>query len=349
MLWLALLPLVFAAPQPSTQTLIYYNARMALREGQALEAVKLWLLRNALEDQTQQLSPHDADFRSVTWVALGDLGVCQDGQPTDEDGAGLWPLALHNWIVRNMGRRRRSGLPRPFDAFEVNRQQRFVAIGDVLSPQELKTVTLFRGRCARPIMALTAAGERPGANLSDREVVARLLRHLLKQARGTLAADLVRGQSVIDARLFDINLQLAELAEREARQKAREEAQRGRQIGLSRVILDSLRAEAPDTSLKPGSESARILEDSARWTTAEWMALSPDRRVFLYDQARAWVGTPEAFDRVALGVLDQLIAQGDGEEVERWIPRAAAATDTAVIWSGRRGQALLALDEEAGF
>ena len=36
------------AEKPTEQTLVYYNARMALREGHALEAIKLWFLRNVI-------------------------------------------------------------------------------------------------------------------------------------------------------------------------------------------------------------------------------------------------------------------------------------------------------------
>ena len=65
---LALLACCWAlAAEPSDHTLVYYNARMALREGAPLEATRLWLLRNALEDQTGRVSTHDADFGSVTW------------------------------------------------------------------------------------------------------------------------------------------------------------------------------------------------------------------------------------------------------------------------------------------
>mgnify|MGYP007063845587 CR=1 FL=1 len=117
---------------PTDQSLVYYNARMALRDGRPREAVKLWLLRNAIESERGEVSGHDADFRSVTWAALGTLGLCQDGFSKDEEGAGIWPLAAHNWVVKNM-RRQAPGLGgSPFVAFEVGRQQRDVSVRDVL-------------------------------------------------------------------------------------------------------------------------------------------------------------------------------------------------------------------------
>src|SRR4030095_4453171 len=149
--------------------------------------IKLWLLRNAVESNTERVSAYDDDFGSVTWAALGELGLCQDGQPTDdaragqppdEAGAGLWPVALHNWVVANM-RRHKSTYPNPYDAFDVGRQQRRIAIGDVLSSDELASVRFARGPCFQRTKALLDAGESITADLSDRQVSVRLLAFLL--------------------------------------------------------------------------------------------------------------------------------------------------------------------------
>lgn len=339
-----------AEGEPSDHTLIYYNARLALREDRPLEAAKLWLLRNALEDRSGRVSPYDADFRSVTWAALGELGICQDGHREDTDGAGLWPLGLHNWVVRNRGNKTRAKKPRPFDAFQVGRQQRFVSIGDVLSADEIRSVALFRGACVRPRVMLIEQGEKLKARISDPQVAARLLIRLLERARITLRPDVVRGMSVIEARLFDLRLQQAELAAREARREALERSRKGRELGLSRESVADLVDQAPTTTLDPQSEAARILRRCVDWPASEWMALSPDRRLFLYDQARAFGGDPEKLDQIALGVIDLSIARGEGVEVDRWI--AHRSGDPAVqepIWGGERGQALLALDRESGF
>jgi hypothetical protein len=360
MLWLAFIAVAAAAetaPSPSVRTpsdhtLVYYNARMALREGHSLETVKLWLLRNALEDQTGQVSPHDGDFHSVTWAALGELGICQDGHPTDADGAGLWPLGLHNWVVRNMSRSKPPRPPRVFDAFEVGRQQRVVAIGDVLSAPELSALRLARGQCYGPRLALVMAGESVTAKLSDRQVAARLLRHLLHQSRETLAQEQVRGRAVIEARLFDLELQLTALAEREARMASRTKGRLGRQLGLSRESVVEMRATDPTTTLAPNSEAARILNSCADWPADEWMALSPERRLFLHDHARRFGTDPTKLDRIAVGIIDDLIRLNQGEEVEKWIARVGNAEDPAslqAVWQGPRGQRLLALDRESGF
>jgi len=350
MVALLLAALALAAPDeaaPTDQTLIYYNARMALREEQPLEAVKLWLLRNAVEDQTERLSPHDDDFGSVAWAALGALGVCPDGHANDTDGAGLWPLALQNWVVRNMNRRTKPRRPRPFDAFPLGRQQRFIAIGDVPSYNELRTLRLFRGACYRPRLALLNAGELPNADLSDRKLTARLLLYLLHRSRDTLDFDVVRGWAAVEARLFDLHLQVTALAARQARQREREVAQRGRLAGLSRASIEALRGAAPAYQIDSEEETARILRECPSWPVSEWMALSPDRRLFLFDHARDFSDEPAALDALALGILDTLVAAGDGAEAERWIPRHAG--DPVAIWGGLRGQRLLALDPTSGF
>lgn len=338
--------------RPTDQTLVYYNARMALREGRPLEAVKLWLLRNAVEDATREVSAYDVDFRTVTWAALGDMGICQDGLPLDEDASGLWPIAMHNWMVRNRGKRTPPTKPRPFDAFEVDRQHRFIAIADVLDAEELRTVKLFRGRCVRPRLLLFESGGLPNADLADRKVLATFLKYLLLRAKRTLDPEVVRGQAAIDARLFDLHLQLAAIAEREARQRAREQGRTGTALGLSRPSVDAMREDAPKTTLDPDSPAGVILRASVEWPISEWLSLSADRRLFVYDQAVLLGVDPARLDAIALGVIDALVAAGEGEEVERWIAHRALRDDPARqedLWGGQRGRDLMALDDASGF
>ncbi len=338
------------ASEPSDQTLIYYNARLALRQDDPLGAVKLWFLRNTVQDHTGTVSEHDPDFHSVTWAALGELGVCQDGQPRDVEGAGLWPLALHNWVVKNMNRRKPALRPRTFQGFQVGRQQRFVAIGDVLGAQDLDTVQLFRGRCTLPRLTMIAAGELPNAQLSDRQVAARTLRHLLVKARETLARQRVRGLAAIEARLFDLDLQLTSLAARQARKATRDLGLEGRQLGMSGTSIDAMKDEQPTSTLPPDSAAALILKASVDWPVSEWMALSADRRLFVFHHAVMEGGDRDKLDLIALGVLDELVAVGDGGQAALWIAQRGAFVDDAeAIWSGERGQRLLALDDESGF
>ncbi len=350
LLWAVWFAVASEPSEPSEQTLIYYNARMALRENQPLEAVKLWFLRNAVEDQTGRVSPHDADFHSVTWAALGQLGVCPDGHPKDEAGAGLWPLALHNWVVRNMGRRHPGKRTRAYDAFQVGRQQRLIAIGDVLGAEELANVQLFRGRCSRAWRAMVESGELPTAELGDRQVAVRLLRYLLERARSTLAFDRVRGWAAVEARVFDLDLQQTNLAARAARRDTRTLTQDARELGLSGTSVQAMADEAPITTLAASTGASSVLRACDGWPVSEWMALSHDRRLFLFHHARLQGGDVERLDAIALGVIDALIATGEGDQVTLWIAQRTELTgNTSALWNGERGQRLLALDGVSGF
>ncbi|MFT6146395.1 MAG: hypothetical protein ACJAV2_004288 [Myxococcota bacterium] len=112
---------------------------MALRKDNPSEAVKLWVLRNAMEEGTQQLSTQD-DFDSVTWGGPSDMGPCLQDLSTDDDGAGLWPISLHNWVVRASD----APNPRtnPWETFELARRSRGLSIHSVLGTEELRTEEL---------------------------------------------------------------------------------------------------------------------------------------------------------------------------------------------------------------
>jgi len=351
MLWALLSAWALAAP--SDATVVYYNARLALREDAPHEAIRLWLLRNALEDQTGHVSPHDPDFHSVTWSALAELGICPDGLATDEDGAGLWPVAMHNHIVRTRGRRTRTPRPRAFDAFQVGRHQRHVAIGDVLDLEELNAVKLSRGWCVRPWRAQVMAQEGLKPQLRDRQVAARTMRDLLERSRETLHRDRVRGWGVVEARLFDLDLQLTALAAREAKRDARNNARWARIVGLGRGSIRAMNEEAPTTTLDPDSAAGRVLQECVHWPVSEWMALSTDRRAFLFDHARQFAEEHNrdltALDTLAMGILDAAIDLRDGALAQAWIGRIEDPTLQEAVWSGERGRRLLGLDPDTGF
>jgi hypothetical protein len=354
-----LLALALASEPPAVadavadETLIYYNARMALREGDADEAVKLWLLRNALASQTGRVSMHDPDFRTVAWAALGELSVCPDGLVADDDGVGLWPLAVFNWYARTMNQRAKPQLPRPFDGFKVGQQQRFVAIHDVLSARELSGVSLFRGPCLQARLAALAADVPIAKPLVDREVQTRILAHLLRVGLRTVDDQRVVGRSVLLARRFDLALREAELVARRAAREAREAARTGRALGMPRDTVAAMAGDHDPYPFGPDSEAADILWGAREWSTAEWMALEAERRRFVFDHARGYTGDPAPFDAHAEAIIDRLVADRDGAEVERWLARRAPdPTDRQAVASivhGARGEALLALDDDSGF
>lgn len=331
---------------PSEQTLIYYNARMALREGRADEAVRLWLLRNAVESRTHRVSPHDEDFGSVLWAALGELAICQDGLRPDTEGAGLWPLAMHNRLVRRLGRpapKRRND----FAAFSVGQQQRRVSAESVLTLEELRNLRLSDGPCLGPWLERQELGIPVWSDKRDRLHQARLLLHLIDEAQRTLDRERVRGLAALEARRFDLNLQILEITTREARRDAEARARRGRALGLSRAAADEAREQLSPFAIRAEGEAARILAAAPGWPVSEWMALSPDRRFFLYDHARLRGADPERLRALALGILDEVVRAGDGAQAAQWIARFDG--DPATIWGGERGRALLALDPSSNF
>ena len=352
MLAVLALALVGQPPAPTDQALTYYNARMALREGHAKEAVELWLLRNAIESETGIVSAHDADFRSVTWAALGELGLCQDGFPEDEGGAGLWPLALHNSVVENMRRQAPLPGPSPFESFELGRQQRFVSVHDVLDATELRSLELQRSSCLGHLVLLLATGHGWNDSLSDRRVAARVLRHLLRQAAETLVPERVIGRAVIGSRVFDLDLQLAGLEARATRRAQREARREGRQAGLSGAELADQGETDPRPAVPPDSEAGRVLRDSLSWSAEEWMSLSAERRQFLFAHALEAAPDRAALRRLELAILDRLVRARQGAEVRSWIAHLTERNDEAarrLVWHGDRGRRLLSLDDETGF
>lgn len=347
----SLLALVFflAAQAPSPQTLVYYNARMALREGHANEALKLWLLRNTLHNQTGQVSAHDPDFRSITWAALGDLGLCQDGLATDETGVGLWPLALHNWLVNTRRRTPAGSASSPFAAFELGQQQRYVSVRDVLDAKELAAVEFRPDVCWAGRRLQREGGDLFG-DLRDKLTAVRAQRFLLRKALQTLSGERVVGRAVVEARIFDLNLSLTELLADKARRERRNEAGKAREEGLWRKRPEGNDAPARP-AVDPKSEEGRILKASLSWPAEEWMAMSPERRQFLFAQAVVGSEDPAATRALTLAIIDALIEERRGAELHSWIAHVSASDKAAreLIWGGERGRRVLSLDLETGF
>ena len=300
-----------AAPPPSEQTLVYYNARLALQDGEPDEVVRLWLLRNALYAKTRRVSAYDDAFRSVVWVAMSELDLCSDGFATDEAGSGLWPIALHNRIVS--GDRPDDPRPAHFARLQDGRQQRAISMHSVLGTEELRSVNLRTTRCYQNSRLHTLL-DLDGSS-RDPSPATRLawLTHLLTRSRDTLGDD-VSGTALIEARLFDLHL-----------------------------------AQMEEADLPAESEAAQILNDSTSWTPQEWMALSPERRRFLFDQARDHLGPNDALDALAIELVDAVALAGEGDEVGEWIARCPRNLDRQRIWSGATGELLLAMGPESRF
>jgi hypothetical protein len=349
LLILTLATAAFADEALPNQTLVFYNARLALRDDQPTEALKLWLLRNSLVEQGQR-GRDDEDFRSVVWAALGDLGLCQDGFPKDDRGAGLWPLALHNWVVHAVAKGPPPEEQPPFNAYEVGRQQRFVSLNDVLSTAELRSVTFVRTSCLLPRIMLLEAGQTPWVDLSDRLVAGQLMKRLLVMSLRTLVREKVQNVAAVEARIFDLDLALADLQARRARQEGFAAKQRARSLGVSEVGAREVRDAA--AAWPASSAQAAFLRRALAWRASEWLTLSQARRLSLFAQARPYSQDPEALERLVLAIIDELIERGSGDELEWWIgflDASDAPARRSALTAGERGKRLLELDPSTGF
>ncbi|QRO00827.1 hypothetical protein JRI60_18230 [Archangium violaceum] len=334
----------------SRQTVVFYNARLALRDHRPEDVLKLWLLRNSLLQQGER-PRDDPEFRSVVWAALGSLGLCQDGFEDDErEGAGLWPLGLHNMVVHGLSKGPTPSMPAPWDVFEVGRQQRFISLQDVLSAEELRSVTFFRTSCLLPATMALRSGRTPFLDLEDRLNAGGLLRELLVESRATLVREKVRNLSVVEARIFDLDLVLADLKARKARRDARSIAQQARVAGVSAAGAAELRSKLE--TFPENSPQAAFLRRSLTWTPREWLALNRERRLFLFARAQPLSKDPDALQELMFGIIDELIHRKDGKELEAWIGFVGASDSTELrgaLTSGERGKRLLELDESTGF
>jgi hypothetical protein len=338
-------------PALPRQTLVFYNARLALRDQRPTEALKLWLLRNSLVDQGER-GREDAEFRSVVWAALGSLGLCQDGFPRDDrGGAGLWPLALHNWVVQAARKGPPPDVEPPFEAFEMGRQQRFVSIHDVLALPELRSVTFFRSSsCLLHRVTLLANEQIPFIDLTDRVATGRLMRGLLVTSLRTLARHKVENVAAIEARIFDLDLALAQSLTRRARQEGLEARQRAKRLGTSEQGAKEIYEQR--SAWPPDSKEAAFLRKSLTWGAEEWLTLSPTRRLFLFAQARPFAKDKAVLDRIALSVIDALVDGDSGADLEAWVGNldAGDVPDRRLqLIAGDRGKRILELDKGTGF
>jgi hypothetical protein len=350
---LALLALGNAPPPEgprSNQALVFYNARLALRANRPGDVLKLWLLRNSLLDQGQP-GLHDGDFRSLVWAALGSLGLCQDGFPRDErGGAGLWPLALHNWVVSRLTRMGAGESPSPFDAFEVGRQQRFVSLDDVLSLPELRSTRFLPSEiCFLPqitVLQLTGGS----VDLRDRLSAGALMHRLLTSSLQILVRSKVESVAAVEARIFDLDLALAQLQSRRARQEGAAARQQARRVGVSEQAAGEVAAAAAAWPAR--SRQAAFLRRSLTWQAGDWLTLSRQRRLALFAQARPYAGDPAVLEKLVLAIIDALVDRGEGGEVESWIGllEATGAPETRrALTLTPRGKRLLELEPASGF
>ena len=345
--WSATVTPVSASAPGHNQELVFLNARIALREQREADVLKLWLLRNVLLQRGEH-SAYDREFRSVVWAALGVLGYCQDGLGHDDDGAGLWPLALHNYLLQAMGRDVQEQAP-PWDAFQAPRQQRFVSLKDVLSAEELRSVTFHRSGCLQPLLALTAGGEPRWLDVKDRLSVGLLMYELLARSRASMVRHKVRNIALVEARMFDLNVALVEMQLDRSRREATLLTQLARSVGVSEAAARDLGSSI--ARLPSGTSQSELLQEALTWPAQAWLDLARDRRLALFGQVQQIPHDQQREHALILSVIDELGAAKQGAELASWIG-LLAAPDLALTRSvidGDRGQMLLGLDSTTGF
>ncbi len=338
-----------ATPSPS-QELVFHNARMALREHRQQDVLRLWLLRNALRLRGEE-PVHDGDFRSVVWAALGETGFCPDGFPEDDDGAALWPIATHNWLLKNLAKPAPSQPP-PWGSFPGGMQQRFVSLNDVLSLEEMKTVRFFRAGCWTPYRLLPRMPTLQWIDMEDRLSVGLMMRDLLERAANEIDPDDVEGLALLQTRRFDLDAALTRLASSRARAAATITDQLLASAGISPGGLLQMKAQRLGEFSR--SSASELWQRAFAWSAAEWLSLSSQRRLALFADADKGLGDDGGRRRVILDLIDALLEQNAGPELTGWLGFAGVDGDgrgalIQEIVGGVRGEGLLGLEPATGF
>lgn len=348
-----ILPILITASDPGElQAKIHANARLALQNNAPEETVKLWFLRNAVESTTDQLSPHDNDFHSLVWTSLSSLGLCTDGLSRDEGGAGIWPVATYNLMLKLLRKPPVSFVGEPFRSFNFGYQQRVVSIYDVLEGEELQSLKLRSGFCLGPHLLRAQVGHYPWTERDPRITRAIILKRLLRRALQTTANTKVRGQAELKARIFDLNLYLMDQQEKLKRRQRRGTAQQGRNANFSNAALEEIKEPTNRIFRGAEEEQERILEESLRWSTAEWLQIEDKRRLFLFSKSAELQNDAHRLIATALELIDVFIERQDGVSLAEWIgvyDHLTSGKRREELWDGARGRRIAQLGRSEGF
>lgn len=322
---LTLCTVPFVAMAGGQDALILRQARRAQEAKRPEDVVRWWLLNNSFQSIEQRQNVLLPDLRSVLWASIGTLGLCPQNLDSDTLGAGLWPIAMHNYLVLNLTPKKSAGetIPSAFDTFAKGKQTRNIAFDDVLSSAELVNTKIKRGPCGvrAEVLANIDLNEPLLEDARERTKIAFAMLRYLKLAKSTLNRLRVPSTAALDARIFDLKLFFAN-------QKLGPKAQ-----GL------------------PFPEKDELIATAASWGALEWLELLPQRRQFLFNQVAPHFGKAEDREAVVLGVVDALIEQKQGSEVLFWLAflDSNSYETRKKIWDGMRGERLLLLGPEQGF
>jgi len=350
---IAILALTLVGTEPNElQSKIHANARIALQNNAPEETIQLWFLRNAVESSTDALSIHDSDFHSLLWTSLSSLGLCTDGLARDQNGAGIWPVATHNLMLKLL--RKPSGRAQgdPFRSFKFGHQQRAVSIYDVLNSEELRALKLRSGFCLGPHLLRAQVRDFPWSSNDDRIIRAIILKRLLRRALSTTANSKVRGQAELKARIFDLNLYLMDQQEKVRRRQRRATAQQGRAANFSNTALEDIKEPLNRTFEGAELEQEYILGTSVDWSTAEWLQIEDERRLFLFLQSAIFHENSDELIKRATELIDVFIERQDGTSLTQWIgvfDHLTKGKSRQELWDGARGRRIAQLTRSEGF
>jgi hypothetical protein len=325
------------------------EARRALAAHEPKTVLHLWLLERAMAPL--QNEPQEPAFRSALWVALSETGVCPDGLREDDDGDGLWPLAMHNWLVRRARRSGEVALPSAWSTFPARLQTRPISLFDTLSLEELRTARLAPGPCFADRWVSLRLPTLQWLELEDRLSLGLALHDLLSLAERTARPSQLRGLFLLSARRFDLDLALMRLARDRARTDTSVAANLLRSTGLAADRLVYWQQQR-DRRFATGSE-AGLWTAAAQLGPAAWLDLPDERRARLFLDARETLRAAGVEQAIVLGVLHGLIARRAGLEVQRWLGAVEALPTRQNVQSrlmtGDVGTRLLSLAVADGF
>ena len=186
---------------------LYHNAYLALEEGDFRKVMKIWYIHNSIENSVVS-KPHLPDLKSATWLAIDQLRLCPDNMLSDSNGGGLWPIILHNYVVRNhRSNKRIRPLPdHSLSTFETGIMRRPIHLKSILSPEEIRRYKPYVGKCQSMNTILEDFGlEFESLDLDEKEFTSVVLRKLLHLAASevNLDSDI---RDYVAYRIFLINL-----------------------------------------------------------------------------------------------------------------------------------------------
>ncbi len=285
----AVLPRPVASAEPTSreshpklaQELLMHGAR-SFNERRFTDVLRAWYAHRHLiaapkgENVSSRLLAFSSEFRSLAWGLVGEVGACPTELGQDEGAAGLWPIAVHNHILRTY--RRRAPRKPPFfgglRSFERGRQARELRFDSLPALSELKHLKIKSGTCgAHDLMPIPYTSLAKSRGRERRMALSQSLIETLREGRRTLNEKQVRGKEIVDARLVD-------LWTWQERQEAEERERAGSQRGAS---------GSPEKrgTRRRSAEQLQVEEDLFQLSAAAWQQIEIERALRVYDVLEA--------------------------------------------------------------